>query len=129
MVELLVANEKVARSNRVTRSISPQMMQDQPCIILILAAYPSGKGEVCKTFMRRFESGRRLHSAMKTAILFNNGRSQAVWLPKEFRFEGDHLLIKREGNIVLRIPEKKSRDSVIGSFGKFTDDFIGSFVK
>ena len=25
-----------------------------------LAPYPSGKGEVCKTFMHRFESGRRL---------------------------------------------------------------------
>ena len=24
------------------------------------APYPSGKGEVCKTFMHRFESGRRL---------------------------------------------------------------------
>ena len=24
------------------------------------ATYPSGKGEVCKTFMHRFESGRRL---------------------------------------------------------------------
>ncbi len=27
---------------------------------LHLARYPSGKGEVCKTFMRRFESGPRL---------------------------------------------------------------------
>ena len=28
-----------------------------------LARYPSGKGEVCKTFMRRFESGPRLKSS------------------------------------------------------------------
>jgi hypothetical protein len=26
------------------------------------ARYPSGKGEVCKTFMRRFDSDPRLHS-------------------------------------------------------------------
>ncbi len=27
-----------------------------------MAPYPSGKGEVCKTFMRRFESARRLNN-------------------------------------------------------------------
>jgi hypothetical protein len=27
-----------------------------------MARYPSGKGEVCKTFMRRFDSDPRLHS-------------------------------------------------------------------
>jgi hypothetical protein len=26
-----------------------------------MARYPSGKGEVCKTFMRRFDSDPRLH--------------------------------------------------------------------
>jgi hypothetical protein len=30
-----------------------------------LAPYPSGKGEVCKTFMRRFESARRLRLKQK----------------------------------------------------------------
>ena len=31
------------------------------------ARYPSGKGEVCKTFMRRFESGPRLYRPGRTA--------------------------------------------------------------
>ncbi len=31
---------------------------------------------------------------MATAKLFKNGQSQAVRLPKEFRFEGDEVLIK-----------------------------------
>ncbi len=35
---------------------------------------------------------------MKTAKLFTNGRSQAVRLPKEFRFEGSLVYIKRMGN-------------------------------
>ena len=38
---------------------------------------------------------------MKTAKLFKNGQSQAVRLPKEFRFEGEHVFVKKEGNIVL----------------------------
>ena len=32
---------------------------------------------------------------MKTAKLFKNGESQAVRLPKEFRFEGTEVLIQR----------------------------------
>jgi len=31
---------------------------------------------------------------MKTAKLFKNGQSQAVRLPKEFRFEGDEVLLE-----------------------------------
>jgi virulence-associated protein VagC len=33
--------------------------------------------------------------------LFWNGRSQAVRLPKEFRFDGDEILVRREGEAVL----------------------------
>ena len=32
-----------------------------------MASYPSGKGEVCKTFMRRFKSARRLHVQLDQA--------------------------------------------------------------
>jgi antitoxin VapB len=42
--------------------------------------------------------------ALKTAKLFKNGRSQAVRLPKEFRFEGDEVAIRRNpstGEVVL----------------------------
>jgi len=31
---------------------------------------------------------------MRTAKLFRNGQSQAVRLPKEFRFEDDYVFIK-----------------------------------
>jgi antitoxin VapB len=34
---------------------------------------------------------------MATAKLFWNGRSQAVPLPKEFRFQGNEALIRRSG--------------------------------
>jgi hypothetical protein len=31
--------------------------------LFLMARYPSGKGEVCKTFIRRFDSDPRLHSS------------------------------------------------------------------
>lgn len=46
-----------------------------------------------------------MHS-VKTAKLFQNGRSQAVRLPAEFRFEGDEVLIHRDeatGNVILSV--------------------------
>jgi Antidote-toxin recognition MazE, bacterial antitoxin len=36
---------------------------------------------------------------METAKLFVNGNSQAVRLPKEYRFRGDEVVIKRLGNV------------------------------
>ena len=38
------------------------------------------------------------------AKLFRNGRSQAVRLPREFRFEGDRVRIRRDGRGVLIEP-------------------------
>jgi hypothetical protein len=39
-----------------------------------------------------------------TAKLFRNGRSQAVRLPKEFRFDGEEVSIRREGESVILEP-------------------------
>lgn len=61
---------------------------------------------------------------MKTAKLFRNGRSQAVRLPREFRFEGDHVFVKQVGNGVLLLPSKRSWDLLIHSLGEFSDDFM-----
>ena len=41
---------------------------------------------------------------MKTAKIFQTGRSQAVRLPKAFRFNTEEVAIKRFGNGVLLIP-------------------------
>ena len=40
----------------------------------------------------------------KTAKLFRNGNSQAVRLPQEFRFKGDEVLIRKEGDAVILEP-------------------------
>lgn len=38
---------------------------------------------------------------METARIFWSGRSQAVRLPKEFRFEGEEVRIRRHGAAVI----------------------------
>jgi virulence-associated protein VagC len=41
------------------------------------------------------------------AKLFQNGRSQAVRLPKAFRIKGDEVSVRREGEAVILEPVKK----------------------
>jgi antitoxin VapB len=61
---------------------------------------------------------------MKTAKLFKNGDSQAVRLPKEFRFQGTEVFLQRMGNAVVLLPKTKSWETLIGSLAKFPSDFM-----
>lgn len=45
----------------------------------------------------------------RRAKLFWNGRSQAVRLPREFRFDGDEVEIRREGDLVVLAPVTHER--------------------
>ena len=62
---------------------------------------------------------------MQKAKLFMNGKSQAVRLPKEFRFKGNEVLIKKVGNSVVLMPQDNLWQSLIGSLEKFSKDFMG----
>jgi len=42
---------------------------------------------------------------MKTAKLFANGQSQAVRLPKDYRFSGDEVGIMKVGEVVMLYPK------------------------
>jgi antitoxin VapB len=55
-----------------------------------------------------------------TAKLFRNGRSQAVRLPKEFRFEGHEVEVRREGERVILEPSRRGAwpDGYWRSWGK-----------
>ena len=63
---------------------------------------------------------------MKTAKLFKNGQSQAVRLPKEFRFEGTEVHIKRVGNAVVLLPLGHGWSALAESLEMFSDDFMPS---
>jgi antitoxin VapB len=61
---------------------------------------------------------------MNTAKLFINGRSQAVRLPKEFRFDGDEVFIKKVGNAVILIPYHAPWNTLVESLKLFSADFM-----
>lgn len=63
---------------------------------------------------------------MKTARIFTNGRSQAVRLPKEYRFDTEEVYIKKLDNIIMLIPKKDPWVSLINSLSKFSEDFMES---
>ena len=61
---------------------------------------------------------------MDTAKIFINGRSQAVRLPKKFRFEENEVFIKRLGNVVVLIPMDDPWRDLFLSLDMFSDDFM-----
>ena len=60
---------------------------------------------------------------METAKLFQNGQSQAVRLPKAFRFEGDRVYIQRVGNAVILLPYAAPWQTLFESLEQFSEDF------
>ena len=60
----------------------------------------------------------------RTAKLFKNGRSQAVRLPKEFRFSGKEVFIERDGEKVILKPKPSSWDDFFARVPKFPSDFL-----
>ena len=61
---------------------------------------------------------------METAKLFKNGKSQAVRLPKAYRFKGEEVLIAKIGNAVILLPKKSKMNLLIDSLDQFSDDFL-----
>ena len=61
---------------------------------------------------------------MQTAKLFQNGKSQAVRLPMEFRFKGDRVYMKRVGNAVVLLPYGAAWQSLVDSLALFSGDFM-----
>lgn len=61
---------------------------------------------------------------MKMAKLFKNGQSQAVRLPKDFRFKGDKVYIKKSGKAVILLPIQDSWQPLVDSLKQFSADFM-----
>jgi len=56
---------------------------------------------------------------MKTAKVFKHGNSQAVHLPKEFRFSSEEVQIKRVGVGVLLLPTHATYEQIMAVIGRF----------
>jgi len=61
---------------------------------------------------------------METAELFENGRRQAVRLPKDFRFPGDRVYLKRMSTAVSLLPYGAAWQSLVDSLELFSEDFL-----
>jgi antitoxin VapB len=59
---------------------------------------------------------------MNRAKLFKNGDSQAIRLPKEFRFNGKEVYIRKEGTNVILSPIDDAVDRLWNILGQFPDD-------
>lgn len=59
---------------------------------------------------------------MDTAKIFWTGRSQAVRLPKEFRFDTAEVRIRRHGNAVILEPAPENWDWLDALVGKLDED-------
>lgn len=61
---------------------------------------------------------------MASAKIFKNGQSQAVRLPKEYRFQGNEIFINKIGNMVI-LMEKNDRAKILREAAmNFDEDFL-----
>jgi antitoxin VapB len=63
---------------------------------------------------------------MQTAKLFWSGRSQAVRLPKDFRFEGNQVRIRRHGSAVILEPVADDWAWLDAITGELDEDFVAA---
>lgn len=65
-------------------------------------------------------------SKRATAKVFTTGRSQAVRIPKEYRFACDEVLIEREGERVILTPRPRSWRDYFARASRFSEDYPDS---
>jgi antitoxin VapB len=61
---------------------------------------------------------------VRTAKIFMNGRSQAVRLPKECRFDCDEVYVEKRGDTVILTARTPGWDSFFDQPSAFGDDFL-----
>lgn len=61
---------------------------------------------------------------MEKTKIFKSGNSQAIRLPKKYRFEGDEVYIKKVGDRLLILPQTSAWSSMNESLRKFSSDFL-----
>jgi len=56
--------------------------------------------------------------------LFRNGRNQAIRIPREFEFEGNEAIVRKEGNRLIVEPvEKRGLLKILAGLKKLDDTF------
>ena len=73
--------------------------------------------------MRSIVVAVRSSAKRQIARVFTTGRSQAIRLPKEFRFDTETVMVHREGNAVILEPAREWPEDYVESFTGIPDDF------
>ena len=60
---------------------------------------------------------------MMLAKVFQNGRSQAIRLPKEYRVDADEVYIEKIGNSIMIMPKEKSKWDIMRHALNNMEDF------
>ena len=63
---------------------------------------------------------------METAKIFETGRSQAIRLPKKFRFRGNEVFIQRLGKAVILVPKEDLWQTFLNGLNSFSEDFFSN---
>ena len=84
----------------------------------------SAKARLKKSKLSKSKPVKAQGEHCQTAQLFQNGHSQAVRLPKEFRMPGNTVYVKKMDNCVLLIPVDNPWWPLLNTLGKFPKDFF-----
>lgn len=61
---------------------------------------------------------------MQTVKVFTTGRSQAVRIPKEYRFNVDEVFVNKIGDTLILTPISKLGETMDQGVAAITDDFL-----
>ena len=61
---------------------------------------------------------------MMTAKIFENGRSQAVRLPKEYRFSSEEVFVNKIGETLIIMPKESKWESFMQAIDMFSSDYL-----
>lgn len=65
---------------------------------------------------------------MDTTRVFTNGRSQAVRIPKEYRFDVDEVFINKIGDTIILTPLDSLAEAFKRGAAMLTDDFLSDSI-
>ena len=65
---------------------------------------------------------------METTRVFTNGRSQAVRIPRQYRFDVDEVYINKVGDVLMLTPKTSLAATFDAGAASLTDDFLADGI-
>ena len=65
---------------------------------------------------------------METTRVFTNGHSQAVRIPRQYRFDVDEVYINKVGDVLMLTPKTSLAAAFDAGAASLTDDFLADGI-